>query len=310
MNRDLKKKCRFCGRKQNAICKNECYTNSKVKFFYSKLSTFLRDVLISFLNKKGFHVTHVSWVEDLTPQSDLQNLISRLKPVSIMEPLIRIGSGEDGGYLIPDIFRDIRIPLCFSPGVGAYSDFEIDLFKKFKIPSRLADNSIDSLPNPKEFLFFTKKHLGVVNNDNYMTLNYWVKSVASETNIENSILQMDIDYSEYEVILDTQIETFEKFSIMLIEFHRLHDLFLKKSFKFYKPAFEKLLLTHKVIHIHPNNNRDVKRVGEISIVDTMEFTFIRQDLINKSESKLNFPHKLDLPNNSKKKDVVLPKSWY
>ena len=47
-----------------------------------------------------------------------------------------------------------------------------------------------------------------------MTLNYWVKSVASETNIENSILQMDIDYSEYEVILDTQIETFEKFSIM------------------------------------------------------------------------------------------------
>ena len=45
--------------------------------------------------------------------------------MSIQTSFVRIGSEEDGGYIVPNIFDEVKVSNCFSPGVGEYSDFEI-----------------------------------------------------------------------------------------------------------------------------------------------------------------------------------------
>ena len=309
MKRNIDKSCFYCGRGSLDICRNDCFRNRKIYYLRKKFTKSIRNLIINFLNKRKFEVKHVSWKEEYTEFVDLENLIDSLKPMSIQTSFVRIGSEEDGGYIVPNIFDEVKVSNCFSPGVGEYSDFEIDLYEKYNIPSFLADNSIPHLPNPKEYLHFTKKHLGVINNKTDLTLDSWVENKTDKDNT-NLILQMDIDYSEYEVILGTTSKTLNKFAILLIEFHRLQDLFLAKSFKFYKPTFEKLLQNHSVVHIHPNNNMPSKQIGNLIIPDTMEFTFLRNDLIKSSNKNLSFPHQLDTPNNQQKKDVILPKCWY
>ena len=54
-------------------------------------------------------------------------VINTLKVYDLGHPLIRLGSTNDGGYLVPDILNEIDY--CFSPGVGSNIEFETDLLK-------------------------------------------------------------------------------------------------------------------------------------------------------------------------------------
>ena len=76
--------------------------------------------------------------------SDREHVLSfirRLHPIAPACGLIRIGSHEDGGYLLPDDLDGIKH--CFSGGVGPSSSFEIDLLQRAGIRSFLADASVD-----------------------------------------------------------------------------------------------------------------------------------------------------------------------
>ena len=67
-------------------------------------------------------------VTRLTSQNDMLKLIGMLKPYYLGVKLIRLGSGFDGGYLLPDDLKGIRY--CFSPGVSEVADFELDLLDR------------------------------------------------------------------------------------------------------------------------------------------------------------------------------------
>lgn len=84
------------------------------------------------------------YVEKTTPVDRLNDLAIKLWPVKTRFPLIRIGSENDGGYLIPNDLYGITA--CFSPGVDINSSFEKELLKREGIPSHLADYSVDAPP--------------------------------------------------------------------------------------------------------------------------------------------------------------------
>jgi len=56
-----------------------------------------------------------------TPPATVAALIARLHPVPCGYELIRVGTANDGGYLIPDDVGGIA--MCFSPGVSTNADF-------------------------------------------------------------------------------------------------------------------------------------------------------------------------------------------
>lgn len=123
------------------------------------------------------------------------------------------------------------------------------------------------------------------------------------------ILQMDIEGAEYQCINGTPTEVFERFRIMVIEFHDLHKLRKRKYRKKYIEVFRKLSTSHHCVHIHPNNNCKVLIKDDMVIPSIMEFTFLRKDRSKKHIFRVDFPHPLDF-DNVPKPTLVLPEIWY
>jgi hypothetical protein len=229
-----------------------------------------------------------------------------LRPVSCGRELIRIGGDADGGYLIPNDLEGVQY--CFSPGVGTLADFESHL-ATLSIKSFLADYSVDSPPIAKPEFTFDRKFLGATDTETSFTLKSW-RDKYLPANVHDLILEMDIEGSEYEVILSTPSETLSDFRIMVIEFHFLEKLFEPLAYEVFKTCFEKILRHFHVVHIHPNNCcGSVKRRG-IEVPRILEFTFYNKNRVTETKYRADFPHILDRDNTVRKKTLLLPKCWY
>jgi hypothetical protein len=246
---------------------------------------------------------------NLTDQTDdaaVRDLIARLRPVHCGKDLIRIGGDADGGYLLPNDLDGVKY--CFSPGVGTTVDFDSHL-ASLNIRSFLADHSVDSPPIARPEFTFDKKLLGATDTETSITLKTWRdKYLAAD--VHDLLLEMDIEGSEYEVILSTPSATLADFRIMVIEFHFLEKMFDTFAYAVFRTCFEKILRDFHVVHIHPNNCCGrVKRRG-IEVPRIMEFTFYNKNRVAETKYRNDFPHVLDRDNTSRKKPLNLPKCWY
>ena len=241
----------------------------------------------------------------VTKRDELVSLIKSLRPKDVGIELIRLGPQGDGGYLVPDDLDGIGA--CFSPGVSTVSEFELACAKR-GMQVFLADASVDAPASMHENFSFTKKFVGATTSDQFMTLQGWVQQSAINPDTD-LMLQMDIEGFEYETLLSIPDELMKRFRIIVIEFHRLHHLWSRPYFRLASAAFAKLLQTHSVVHLHPNNNRRSFYMQDIEIPRLMEFTFLRNDRFDEHEYVDTFPHPLDRDNTDKQR-LVLPECWY
>ncbi len=242
-----------------------------------------------------------------TPKSKILSLINSLKPVKTQLDLIRIGTNGDGGYLIPDDLEGIEA--CFSPGVDKISEFELECIKR-DMKVFMADWSVEkpNLDIPETSYNFQKKFIGSINNEKFITMDSWVNSSQVSKN-SDLLLQMDIEFGEYNTIINMSETLLKRFRIIVIEFHKLHHLWNPQFFDFASIVFEKLLQNHVCVHIHPNNCKSAdKRLG-IEIPRIAEFTFIRKDRVKSYSFQTEYPHPLDF-DNSDYPSIILPKIWY
>ena len=199
------------------------------------------------------------------------------------------------------------IEYCFSPGVSGTSNFENHL-ADMGIRSFLADFSVDSPPIFRPEFTFDKKFLGSTDHAQFFTLASWKDKYLKEY-FGEFILQMDIEGSEYEVILTTTDELLDQFRILVIEFHFLDRLFDRFAFQLFSSCFGKILELFHVAHIHPNNCAGSVVKGDIEIPRAMEFTFLNKRRVRSTKALSVFPHRLDTPN-AQQRDLVLPRCWY
>jgi hypothetical protein len=96
---------------------------------------------------------------------------------------------------------------------------------------------------------------------------------------------------------------------MVIEFHWLPQLWNEPFFALAARAFEKLLTTHAVVHIHPNNCCGSVKSGGLEIPRIAEFTLLRRDRLRATGHRTRFPHPLDRPNVAKA-PLDLPSCWH
>lgn len=241
-----------------------------------------------------------------TPESDLAELIGRLRPFETNHPLVRIGGERDGGYLLPDDLEGVEH--CFSPGVSTTATFEEALLDR-GIRSFLADASVEGPPATLRDYVFDKRFLGTVEDETFITLSGWLESRAPLAN-RDLLLQMDIEGAEYGVLLETPREVLKRFRIMVIEFHFLDQLLNHSVFPLLRDAFLKALRDFTVVHIHPNNYRGASRRGSCTVPDLLEFTFLRNDRVAGRRPARTFPHPLDRKNVAGRDDLALPACWY
>ncbi len=257
------------------------------------------DLIKNFFASKGLMVFKADG-------SGLADFIQAQRPIMTGKELIRIGGAGDGGYLVPDVLEGIEY--CFSPGVDQIATFECDLERR-GIKSFLADYSVDGPPVASDAFVFDKKFLGVTDSERDITLKSWVEQYLPDHD-KDLILQMDIEGSEYPVIVNTPVEILKKFRIMVIEFHSFDKLLDTLGFRLINATFEILLEHFHVAHIHPNNRRACLRSGSFEIPRNVEYTFIRKDRVQELKYATRFTHPLDSDSAPGFKSLVLPKCWY
>lgn len=245
------------------------------------------------------------WPTRRTETIAVEALIRRLQPVVPEVPMIRLGPARDGGYILPDDME--AIGACFSPGVDVESGFEMDCAQR-GIPVFLADASVDGPPAEHPLFHFTKKFIGVAGSGpERMSLNEWIRTRDPEGD-KDLLLQMDIEGSEYEALLDLDPALLRRFRIVVVEFHALNMLWSRPFFQLVKPVFDRLLEHHAIVHVHPNNCCGVSRFGGLEIPRVIEVTAYRRDRFSNPGRPAVLPHPLDHPN-VPGADIALGRPW-
>jgi len=234
----------------------------------------------------------------------VDQFLTKIKIIDSGHKLIRIGADSDGGYLIPDILDQIEY--CFSPGVGNMSSFE-DHLSRFKIYSFLADGTVNY--NGKHN--FIKKNLNSFNDENNITLETWVNDKIKDKSNDKLLLQMDIEGSEIEVLYNSDINFLERFKCIIIEFHHFDKIIDSLGLKIYSDIFDKILKTHYICHIHPNNYGGSTFINGNEIPNVLEITFVNKKIAKCAKKiEYNLPHKFDRDCDQNIKPLECPKLFY
>ena len=233
------------------------------------------------------------------------------------DKLVRRGSTNDGGYLIPE---DISANFLISLGLGDDWKFELDLIKHKQVSKFIVfDHSVTLLNllrillNRKrkfkaffyraivliryfrDFTFLRKQHVkkritkyGSIENSREINLNEIFKEFVVDPK-STIILKIDIEGSEFDII-EQVVEFSSQTLVLIIEFHEI----LKQKDKF-KTSLELLKSKFLLIHTHVNNYGEI---DEFSIPNVCEFTFINHDIYVEQGKVSGLPRVgLDSPSN-------------
>ena len=241
--------------------------------------------------------------------------------------LIRLGSNNEGGYLV-EKNSILNSTSLISFGLAYDWSFEKDYYNLKKCPIYCYDHTINysiikkysrqwlgrlikRLFNPKYFLKIISKNtvknillyrdyknffIGNVSHTKSRigtgSSDLKLKDALNATKSIPTFLKVDIEGSEYRIL--EEIITYQKnFTGLAIEFHNV-DLNLDKITNFIK----NFSLT--LVHIHAENQASV--AGN-NIPLQIEFTFAKNPKIVNSRPKI--PHELDQPSNPNLKDIEL-----
>lgn len=168
----------------------------------------------NYLLKLGVYVRYINSL----PRKEIELISGFLRCANDISLVERVGPLQsDGGYYLP---KHLQAKYCISPGVGPISAFELDLEKRYLIPSLLLDASVTK---PKEELSISKflpKFLGV--KDTKTTISLETAIEIAEQNFgqsNNNILQIDIEGDELLIFLKSYEKIFEKFQVVVLEVH-------------------------------------------------------------------------------------------
>lgn len=261
-----------------------------------RIKKFFREVLIKF----NINIYH------FTSKKEILEFIDLFK-IKIPEniKLIRMGSDGDGGYLVPNILEEINY--CYSAGIGKNVSFEKDL-EKYSIKSYGVDGTIKNIPERIKDYKFLNKNIGIINNENTIRFEDWInKDNKDETSL---IGQIDIEGNEYDLIIDTPLDTLKKFKVLVIEFHYLSKISNKIIYEHYYKTFQKILSIFEICHIHINNAESQVKIKGIKIPPLLEITFLRKDFYDQNQfENVIIPHKLDQNNIQNNKTENFDKYW-
>lgn len=234
-------------------------------------------------------------------KAPMLRLLKYLTPQESRIDLLRLGGPSDGGYLVPNDLEGLTA--CFSPGVDYTATFERDLIER-GVPCFLSDRSVNGSPFEHDLIRFQKKYIDVVNDDDNVTLNDWVRSNSSDG--QDLILQMDIEGAEWRVLLDTDVDVLKRFRIIVLELHNMHHAFESSMNEIMTACLAKLNSAFEVVHVHPNNTGGTVAADGLVIPKLIEVTFHRRDRSATTGPAKSFPHSLDRPCDPQVADIPLP----
>jgi hypothetical protein len=233
---------------------------------------------------------------DQSKIADVLQTLSRFKPHASPVPLVRVGSKNDGGYLVPEGLTGISA--LFSPGVGNNIEFDLAI-AEMGINVHLADNSVDIDVNNRPNVSFVKKHIGHRDSDETLTLETWINQKApdvAEGASGDLMLQMDIEGAEWGILSNSAEQTLRRFQVLIVEVHELQKVFQQSGLDEVNAFLENLEKTHKLVFTHVNNGDILVRHRQVIVPPLVELVFLRSSLSPNWTSDRVFKPNLHIPN--------------
>lgn len=252
-----------------------------------------KEIIINF---NGHFLFVENWSDSAHYRVDLVPLDSKYKfllPYKCND-LIRIGSINDGGYVVPKRLVDSADSLL-SGGIANNWDFEkqwADLNPNAII--RGYDRDVDSGTNEYHQMWSgNKTHYPNYFAANDVPFEHAVKSIPGQ----KVFVKLDIEGAEYDCI-DALVANKDRIIGLVIEFEDVipHTRFLS--------SIARLQTDFAIVHLHANNVCSVPPVGQLPYV--LELTMIRKDYLDSTETRNPISiSELDRPNDYTKCDLFL-----
>jgi Methyltransferase FkbM domain len=227
-----------------------------------------------------------------------------LEPQAVVDfKKIRVGAGDDGGYVMVDDFAGISAAL--SLGVGCNMTWDISIAER-GIPVLQFDDGIGSAPAQQELCKFWRRKIVATKPSSQSEIT--IAGILLENNLgrsEDLILKIDIEGAEWEIFSNLDDGIIKQFRQIICEFHDFHRIYQTSwRLRAYR-VLEKLKRNHCVVHIHGNNYGRLIFAGDVRVPEVLEVTFVRRKDYATSESSVQFPTELDGPNNRSAPDIFL-----
>jgi FkbM family methyltransferase len=244
------------------------------------------------------------WGEE-TPQTLFLTLIERLRVSGPFVPMVRIGSANDGGYVIPDLLESLDYAFC--AGVADNSDFEYDLADS-GISVFMIDFSVEApARNHKLFQFSRFALAPSTRGTSFISLEDWVNQ--SKAASSNMLLKMDIEGAEWRVLDETPDRVLARFEVIVVEFHWFECVKDLWAFGLVQSVLNRLLDGFDLVHVHGNNfARNLSMFG-LSLPEVTELTFLRKRTGNIPTKPLSWDPGLDRPNDRNAPEIKLDEFW-
>lgn len=231
------------------------------------------------------------------------DLVNLLRPYTIFDKKIRLGSPNDGGYVLNETLLN-NSDILYSYGVEYNCDFELDFNKLTSKEVYLFDHTVDSIIE-QHGLFFKKEGLSHIDED---TKKRFETHIVENNHLDKQILlKIDIEGGEYEFFETLDYEKIKPIVTgFIIEFHNTGEL------NNFRPRFikilEKITSHYTLTHVHGNNCSSLVSSWFTPIPWGIELTFVRDNMFPHFKFDTGpYPTELDSPNNP---DFVdLPLSW-
>jgi methyltransferase FkbM-like protein len=220
------------------------------------------------------------------------SLASLLAPLLVPYPKIRLGSDNDGGYVIFD-HNLMQLQGAYTYGIAEDVSFENDLAKRTSqhCINYLYDHTIDSVPEltyPDRMAWFKQPGSWL-----YIPAQIGFNGDSEKSNM---LLKMDIEGDEWDIIKRLDMKTISQFSQIVVEFHNIYDADVE--------AFKRLNKLFYLGHVHGNNCSEIRD----GLPEVIECTYIRKDCVQYTPDvdRTQYPKEsLDAPNDGSKPDYQL-----
>lgn len=248
-------------------------------FFFILALIFVIFLIFKLFNKLLFEIEYFknqskSYSKEINKNSinkDINdfNLYRMLCPKEVIgKRKIIIGNYSDGGYVLLDDFKDIKIAYSF--GISNLISFDKDLADK-GIDIYMYDHTINNLPfNHQRFHW---KKLGITSESKKKENMKTLKELLFDNDHfkeSNMILKIDIEQDEWDILNEITDDILKKFKYIVLELHfRNLDEYQK-----YFNSLNKLLKNHQIFHIHCCNCGGLLSIGNTPICNVLEVSYI------------------------------------
>jgi hypothetical protein len=208
---------------------------------------------------------------------------------------VRVGSGNDGGYVIAD---NLDYDCCISCGIANDINFEKEFSIKYPNLDIIAfDGTINKLPEEHSKIQFVKKNITSFNSDKTTNLFDFFEKY------DNIFLKMDIETYEFRWLDCLSTEQLNKIKQIVIEFHFpftekfFENLDAPLPIQTKTGVLKKLEKTHTLVHLHGNNCCGITMYEGCVVPNVFECTYVRKDIQKPLQYNTeSIPSPLDSPN--------------